>query len=289
MSVKELLESDLKQAFNSILLTKSASVSRLLKVHPSEIPICPTRFIYSWIAEQHNLLVSSTLRDAITLNIGTTVHKCIQTFLPIDAGSRMLGDWTCSKCRKRYHATAKPDSCSRCGSSDFLYDELEIDYKGFAGHIDTVYKTEEGNAIVDYKTATLSTYKEKALNPGINYQLQIRAYALLLKLQYDIICKDAFLVFLAKEKPSSNTFELYHEHITKDVLKETFLILQHQRQLKKQLIHLKTFDEFLALDPEPCGNPFCPTCKDHQHYLEIIKQAWDPNLFPIIDYIKEKV
>ena len=286
--IETSLKEDLKYAFN-ISMLRPVEFSRLLDVHPSQLPICPTEFILDWINLVHNGCTSYTLRDSITLDIGTTVHRCFQNCLPAFAGSRMLGDWKCNKCGHMHQFCIKPHECIICKSNSFTYEELPIKYKGFAGHIDTIYKTDTGVAIVDYKTATLSNFKEKADNPGISYQSQIRAYALLVKLQYKLVCTDAFLVFIAKEKPAPENIAIYHEKITKQKLHDTFLFLQHQRSLKRQLLSIKTFDEFIKLKPEPCMNPYCKACKDHKESLRYIKEHWNSDLFPIADYIQEKL
>lgn len=289
MTIQNSLENDLKNSFSSKLYSSNASISRLLEVHPSELPICPIRFVYEWIESTHNLMTISQLRDAITLNIGTTVHKCIQQFLPIEAGSRMVGDWVCTKCGYIHSCCIKPEKCTVCSNTNFEYEELPIKYKGFSGHIDTVYKTEEGLAIVDYKTATLDNFKEKSIRPSLGYRMQIRSYALLLKLQYKLVCTDVFLVFIAKEKPAYNNIALYHEVITPQKLHDTFLFLQHQRNIKQQLLSIKTFDEFIKLDLEPCANPYCKACKDYKKSIEYIKEHWNSELFPIRDYIQRKI
>lgn len=288
MNITDALEKDIKDAYSLTLYSK-ASLSRLLEVHPSELPICPTQFMLRYLATTHTMAAKSDLRSAITLGIGTYVHRCMQDYLPYTMQNRMIGDWECEHCKKKYIAVPKPEKCE-CGCVNFTYDEIAIKYKGFAGHIDTVYQYEDKVAIVDYKTATLSNYLTKVQNPGINYQMQIRAYALLLRLQYGIKATDAFLVFIAKEKPGPSTFALYHEEINSAKLKDTFEFLSNQRILKKQLISLKTFDDFMKLELEPCSNDYCETCANgkHQESLEKIKELWDKKLFPIKEYIINK-
>lgn len=290
MNIEEALEKDIKDAYNVTLYSK-ASISRILDVHPSELPICPTAYMLRYLGIASKLVNKSDLRSTITLGIGTYVHRCMQDFLPHTMKSRMIGDWTCNKCHKTYIAREKLDACENCGCKDFTYDEIAINYKGFAGHIDTVYKYEDSVAIVDYKTATLSNYLVKAQNPGINYQMQIRAYALLLKLQYGIKVTDAFLVFIAKEKPGPNTFALYHEEITKAKLHDTFEFLSAQRLLKRQLVSLKTYDEFMSILPEPCSNEYCEACSSGKFNESIkkIKELWDESLFPIKEYIIKSI
>lgn len=285
MNIQEALEKDIKDAYDLTLYSK-ASLSRLLEVHPSELPICPTQFMLRYLTTAHMMAASSDLRSTITLGIGTYIHRCMQDYLPYIMNSRMIGDWECEYCKKKYVAVPKPERCT-CGCANFTYDEIEIKHKGFAGHIDTVYQYDDKIAIVDYKTATLNNYLIKAQNPGINYQMQIRAYALLLRLQYKIKATDAFLVFIAKEKPGPNSFALYHEEITKAKLKDTFDFLANQRFLKYKLISLKTFDEFISLEPEPCANEYCEACSSNKHKesLEKIKELWNEKLFPIKEYV----
>ena len=281
MNIQKALEKDIKDAY-SLELDSAASISRILTVHPSELPICPIRYMLSYLECWYKLKTKIDLRSKITLGIGTYIHQCMQEFLPYTMKSKMIGDWKCNSCGKIEIAKPKPVKCS-CGCTQFEYNEISLNYKGFVGHIDTVYQYDNKTAIVDYKTATLSNYLSKAQNPGINYQMQIRAYALLLKLQYKIDITDAFLVFIAKEKPSPSTFALYHEEITKPKLKDTFEFLSNQRILKKKLISLKTFDEFMELEPEACSNEYCEACANgkHQESIEKIKELWNEDLFPI--------
>lgn len=287
--IEQQLRTDLQQMFTPFIGQK-ISMSRLLDVHPSELPICPMQYIYAWLTTaRHSLSSRLTLRDSITLNIGTVVHQNIQKYLPIHAGSRMIGNWKCSSCGHTHTFCTKPEECIICKSSELEYEELPIYYKGFAGHIDTVYKTSTGLAIVDYKTTTLDAIKEKVRSPSLNYLMQIRSYALLLKLQYKVTCTDAFLVFIAKEKPSPTNFAIYQEKINSKKLHDTFLFLQHQRELKRKLMSIKTFDEFMELAPEPCGNPFCPVCKEFDKALSIIETQWNNyDIFPLKEFIKEK-
>ena len=262
MNIQDSLEKDIKDAYDVTLYSK-ASISRILDVHPSELPICPTAYMLRYLAAVSKLVNKSDLRSAITLGIGTYIHRCMQDFLPYTMKSRMIGDWTCNNCHKTYIAREKLDACENCGCKDFTYDEIAINYKGFAGHIDTVYKYEDRVAIVDYKTATLSNYLVKAQNPG----------------------------FIAKEKPGPNTFALYHEEITKAKLHDTFEFLSAQRLLKKQLTSLKTYDEFMSLMPEPCSNEYCETCSSGKFNESIgkIKELWDKSLFPIKEYIIKSI
>lgn len=287
--IEDQLKADLRKMFEPYIEQK-ISLSRLFDVHPSELPICPMQYIYSWmIALSQSLSSQLYLRDSITLNIGTVVHQNIQKYLPIHSGNRMIGDWVCSKCGHKHAFCTKPERCIICNASDFAYEELPINYKGFAGHIDTVYKTNNGLAIVDYKTTTLDAIKDKAANPSLNYLMQIRSYALLLKLQYKIICTDAFLVFIAKEKPSPENIAIYQEKINNKKLHDVFLFLQHQRELKRKLMSIKTFDEFMDLEPEPCSNPYCPACKAYDKTLDFFKTQWNEyKIFPLKDFIKEK-
>ena len=76
--IEQQLHADLQQMFTSSIDQK-ISMSRLLDVHPSELPICPMQYIYAWLTTaRHSLSSCLTLRDSITLNIGTVVHQNIQ-------------------------------------------------------------------------------------------------------------------------------------------------------------------------------------------------------------------
>lgn len=260
------------------------NLSRLLTVHPSQCPMCPTSFIYSWLVLGHKGFNQLDLRSEITLGTGTHIHESVQKYLPMSCEG-LVGDWQCKKCKRTHRVQAQPKVC-QCGSHEFDYHEIGISYKGFEGHIDTVYCYNNEHMIVDYKSTTLKQLEAKAAQPSFEYQMQLRSYALLMKLQYNIIIKRIMLLFIAKEFPEKHSY--WHMEITPEVNHQTFNFLKAERTLKKQLTHLTTFEEFMELEPEPCGNSYCPTCKDHKKYIKAIEELWDPRLFPIIKIAKEK-
>ena len=68
-----------------------------------------------------------------------------------------------------------------------------------------------------------------------------------------------------------------------------FYFYSISESLKRKLMSIKTFDEFMELAPEPCGNPFCPVCKEFDKALSIIETQWNNyGIFPLKDFIKEK-
>ena len=72
--IEQQLRTDLQQMFIPSIGQK-INVSRLIDVHPSELPICPMQYIYAWLTTaRYSLSSYLTLRDSITLNIGTVVH-----------------------------------------------------------------------------------------------------------------------------------------------------------------------------------------------------------------------
>lgn len=292
MEFTDLLKSTLAAAHQTTRCT-SLNYDRLLNVHPSQLPICSTSFIKEWIESQtiNGDCLRQNLASMITLDVGTTIHHCMQTFMPL-ATSDMFGSWKCNNCGKVIEACKKPSKCPNCEHTQFSYEELAIHYKGFHGHIDTILEKDGKYAIVDYKTTSLLNLEKKAANPGLNYQLQIRSYALLCKLQYKMTVSDVYLVFIAKEAPTKYT--LYHESIDSKVLKETFDFLKYQRELKSKLLRVSTFEEFMELDPEPCGNQYCAACgstasNKHKETLKWIKDHWSENLFPIINVAQERI
>ena len=56
------------------VLFQSVDISRLLEVHPSQIPICPTSFVLSFVPSTKLERSRKMISDAI-LNTGTTIHR----------------------------------------------------------------------------------------------------------------------------------------------------------------------------------------------------------------------
>ena len=62
------------------VLFQSVDISRILEVHPSQIPICPTSFIINFEPGSKLTRSRKMISDAI-LNTGTTIHRVVQDFL----------------------------------------------------------------------------------------------------------------------------------------------------------------------------------------------------------------
>lgn len=271
------------------VLFQPTEISRLLDVHPSQIPICPTSFVLGFSSDIKLERSRKMVSDSI-LNTGSAIHRAVQDFL--GRSPYAFGNFVCPKCGEIFHLTTPKDECPNGCGTHLIYDEVPIYYKGFAGHVDFMVKNEEGEIwLVDFKTSSSFSIDKKVKNTPSNYDLQTLAYALLLRLQYKIKVKGRAIAYISRDNPSLMKIGGC-KTISKDDLKRIHQLLLEQRDLLNFLLDCKSYDEFMEnVGIQRCGNPYCATCSkaySDEDLQKLLKQKFESfNGKCIRDFVNE--
>lgn len=266
---------------------RKAELSRILDVHPSQIPYCPTAFILGFRPDLEN---SYKMTGKCILDSGTAIHAAVQDFL--GRSKHAFGDYVCPECGEFFQGTCYHD-CPNDGHP-LNYREVSINYKGFVGHVDFLYKLDNGDLwLIDFKTSAMSAIAKKVVSTPENYNLQTLSYALLLRLQYGWKVKGRAICYINRDNPAYMKLGGV-ELITKEHLKYIHGVLKSQRGLLHALCRCHSLDEFLAMTGgtiPKCKNPFCKICRS-PYSDEEIKQMLTSvfNLMQgkcILDFVKE--
>tara|TARA_B100000214_G_scaffold375607_1_gene363329 strand:- start:4606 stop:5721 length:1116 start_codon:yes stop_codon:yes gene_type:complete len=221
---------------------------RVPKLRPSSFPKCP---VLDWMAlyrykklgkieERH-----SFSQDYFT-GVGTVVHEIIQHH--IGNTKQVYGNWKCInlKCKKGQEACTLRDAtgkvvqegkmtsfhttdnlCPSCKRPMF-YEELEISAMGSTGHVDCVLVIRDGKWwVVDYKT-TLKRKVDSGELPESKHLYQLRAYAYILKFEYDLPIQGFSLVYLPRDNPFK-FFEYSHSFDNKEEFAEAKKVLTTEK------------------------------------------------------------
>lgn len=236
--------------------------SRILDVHPSQIPICPISFILNF--DPDCVRQTKMISDCI-LKQGTTIHALVQKYLSAD--ERLYGCWACPQCGQYFSELSTVHDCPDCGCQ-LTYSEIPINYKGFAGHVDCVVKVNNELWLVDFKTSSYRSMDVKINNTPQNYDFQTLAYCLLLRLQYGLRIKGRAICYINRDNPQ--LFKLGGTKlITKKDLKATQKLLKEQRELLNFLLDCKTYKEFMSnVGLQRCSNEYCKCCGNSDSELK---------------------
>ena len=234
------------------IFTQGFDKSRVLDVHPSQIPICPLSFILSNPTESKP---EKYMGDAI-LRTGTTVHSVVQKFLGLNKYA--FGDYVCKNCGEIFHLRGA-GKCPNC-KLDLTYTEVGIDYKGFVGHVDFMIKVDDEIWLVDFKTSGFKAIANKVKETPLEYDLQTLAYCLLLRLQYGLKIKGRAICYISRDNPNSMQLGGI-DLIEKKHLKSISKILKGQRELLQFLLDCKSYKEFMSdIGIQRCSNKYCKYC-----------------------------
>ena len=268
----------------SNVLFESTEKSRLLDVHPSQIPICPSSFILDF--DPDCVRPTKMISDCI-LKQGSVIHSVVQKYLSSD--SRLYGCWACPQCGQYFPELSTNHDCPDCGCS-LTYSEIPINYKGFAGHVDCVVKLKDEYWLVDFKTSSYSSIDSKIKSTPENYDMQTLAYCLLLRLQYGIKIKGRAICYINRDNPSY--FKIGGTRLVTDKdLKKTQQLLKSQRELLNFLLDCKSYKEFMAnVGIQHCSNPYCKVCgNDDSSIKKALKQKFkDLKGKSIREYVEAK-
>lgn len=249
-------------------------------LRPSALPFCPVNFFVK-NAEQGPLRIMH-METAFYVKIGTVVHSVVQNYLA-NTG-KFLASWKCRVCGSVRNVSMD----NHCCDTPMKYREVLIKYKGVVGHIDAIYKDTNGDYwILDYKTTSVEQAKKKATNPGIAYQEQIEAYALMLKLQYGIIVKGVLLMFIKRDSP--RTPIMFGRVLEKLDFPKIAKRINRYKKMHKEVLNVKTLDEAKALYTKygKCSNSMCDTCGSWRSVEDAIERAYNRGkrmgYLPLID------
>lgn len=301
-----------QKAVRNVVVVSRADPYRALNLRCSGLPFCPLEFFYNQaISPGRRHLDMSGL---FYTTVGTAVHDVMQTAL-MQSTRRIVGNWHCKKCGKTRKLCFQTDCCD----APMTYDEIDINYKGVQGHVDTVVVVKmnglEGPAldkwlekislkefrkhwddaefaVVDYKTCSLTNQAAKLRDPGSAYKEQVYAYALLLRLQYGMRVNSAVLFFVprdnfAKARP-------WETLIGKQELKETKQRISQYLRLHKRVLRLKKFSELMEIYEEfgTCTKSYCDVCKKSD-VKATLRTAFNRGrsfkALPLIDYIQRSI
>lgn len=252
----------------------SPNKSRILELHPSELPFCGYRFMLTWLQYRGN--IPCNFANALTLNTGTLFHEIIERYMAENC-EYLFGNWKCKKCGKEFFLQTKPEDC--CGELEYL--EIPINYKNIVGHIDTILKVKDKYWIVDYKTTCKEKLPDKVKDPGMQYKMQILTYAYCLEKQYNIPIEGVSLFFFAKEAPSLENTTIYSRVFSEKDRKKIRKCLLRFLKMKQKVLNVKTYEEFLALDLPKCSNPYCSVCREDKS----LEGCWNEKYLPISEKI----
>ena len=192
------------QAMKEELLFVKTDPSRILDVHTSALPYCPTSFLLQF---NPDLLQKQKFVSQSIMNEGTALHTNMDLFLGRTA--RAFGDFVCRNCgcvqHLRQASEFKDFLCPECGH-ELEYQEVYINYKGFVGHVDFIYNNgtlkKPEYWIVDFKSKTLNYVNAKKQEIPINYHYQTLAYTLLLHNQYRLKINAPPIAIQIYERPT---------------------------------------------------------------------------------------
>lgn len=275
--------SEITKVYNDSLKSIQVSkgdLTRMRYLRPSALPFCPVNFFVK-NAEQGPLRIMH-MEMAFYVKIGTVVHSVVQNYLA--RSGKFLATWKCKVCGN----LRKVSMDNMCCDTPMQYREVLIKYKGVVGHIDAIYLDANGDYwILDYKTTSVSMAKKKASNPGVSYQEQIEAYALMLKLQYGIKVKGVLLMFIKRDSPREPVF--FGRVLDKLDFPKIAKRINAYKKLHKEVLRIETLDQALAMHEKygKCKNPMCDTCGSWRSAKDAVERAFNRGkrmgYLPLID------
>lgn len=245
-----------KKTVKDTLFIERMSPGRILSLRPSQMPLCPMNMFIE--RAKHGIYQPIEFGMAYYTKVGTVVHEILQNFLC--QSGRFLANYYCHECNTWHKMSHKWECCG----FPCEYHEVEINFKGVVGHIDAIYKDEQGRYhIVDFKTTSTEQAPKKKLDPGIVYREQLETYAVLTELQYGIKIYGYGDVFLPRNNPLKQDPVTWCTELTDAKRKEVRVRLTRYKKMHKAYLDVSTKKEAIALlDWGRCADPWCKVCKD---------------------------
>lgn len=182
-------------ARNSLVKVHSRDISRLETIRASQLPFCPLNFVLT-VAKfgPHSVL---QFYSSYFTKVGTTVHEVLQDAMA--TRGRFLANWECSVCGSVRKFSHEPMCCGFQSS----YNEIKIEHEYVTGHIDGVFKGEDGRYwILDYKTTSTAQAKNRMAYPGRGYIEQVEAYALACRELFNLDIAGVIVFFITRDNPT---------------------------------------------------------------------------------------
>ena len=248
-------------AWDNVTVVSKRDPKRLLNLRCSQLPFCPLEFFFN--TSRSPRFQQSSMASMYYTSVGTTVHTVMQTAL-MQHSDKIIGNWTCLECGLVKKFTTQP----RCCGFPMQYEELDIDYKGIQGHVDTLFLTNKPKKIkngkfwvVDYKTCSMNNKDAKMKNPGDAYKEQILSYVVLLTKQYNIHIEGAMLVFIPRDNPKEPS--VWSHKVTDADFKGQVKKLKKYRMAHKAILNASKFKDLLRIYDEfgMCQKQDCPVCR----------------------------
>lgn len=182
----------------------------------SSLPYCPLRFL-----EKERSPHEEKYTSDFYFETGTAHHNLWQKWLAISRPLQphMWGDWRCRKCghagpRRSCHPTR---GCRRCGGNDWGYVEIELNWDGLTGHVDTILrlrnKGKKGKhkhcyVVVDYKSSFMDVSTDRSKYPlPVNLE-QIQGYCAALKESMGVNVEGWILAYIDRRRPLTSASAL---------------------------------------------------------------------------------
>lgn len=274
-------------ALDDALVVSKTSPGRILNLRPSAMPFCPLAFFE--LNANRGLTRDLDLRGMFYTSVGTTVHEVMQHALC--RNGRYLADYYCYECGT-WHMHSYVHEC--CGFPT-EYNEVEINYNGVEGHIDAVYKDEQGRLwILDFKTTSIKAAPVKEKNPGANYKEQIQIYAVLYELQYGERIEGFMDAFILRDNPALDP-AVWAEPLTDDVRREVKAKLKRYKVAHTTALQVQTMKDVGAMYRKfgRCTDPECGLCKASDSVLKNrLKNAFRvgarASRFPLKEFVERE-
>lgn len=232
-------------------------ITRVLDVHPSQIPICPSSFILGFTP---SLFSSKKMVQTAILDQGTALHEAVQSFLCLN--EHAFGNFFCPECGELWTMQSSPIECPTC-HVQLRYQEVGINYKGFSGHVDFLLKFDDELWLIDFKSSSTASIAGKVAKTPEAYDLQTLSYALLLRKQYGLKIHGRAIIYISRDNPSHMRIG-GTEIITKERLKYIYNILKEQRSLLNFLLDCTSYESFMEnVGIQRCGSPYCKMCSTY--------------------------
>ena len=230
-------------------------------LRPSKFPVCSIRMFLNLLREDQLGYAEEevTLFSDFFTGVGTTVHTVLQKWATISSVGvdRIYANWKCTneKCghiNKRLSTYNKETkTCKKCGSPT-EYHEVEVFFLGFRGHVDCLFRLENGKFIVvDFKTTTAKKITSGKLAASLQYRLQILTYAYILRTKSHLPITGTSLFYIARDVPS--IFKEIPVSVNTSSLRSTETRVRAQvSMLKASKKALATMDITEVINLKPC-------------------------------------
>ncbi len=174
------------------------------ELHPSSFPVCPLRMAYERLGQEDDPMVYSNFGSDFFLNVGTLSHLLLQKWTA--KSGKIVGNWSCLKCKAKYRFCTLPAKCRKCKHDDFKYHELGGREDNVSWHTDSLFLFREDYYLVDWKTT--SDYmmgkhrKDGKTFPYRDNKIQAESYVPLIEHKYNIVVKGIILGYMSRSSPN---------------------------------------------------------------------------------------